>query len=82
VKTIHKLPGGLSLEELTTAVHGGNLICSFDFQDNCLNFLRLPPVAGRNSIERWRIPSFHFPFKGFATYPPYNILAAPEVNER
>ena len=79
---IHELPRELSIQRHAVTTHGGDLISSQNFRDNCIDFFRLPPVTSPKPIERWSTPPFSFRLEAYATYPLCNVLAAAEAGER
>ena len=83
VKTIHELPEDLSRIHHSMETPGWNLIGyrSKSTGDGNISFVRIPPVTSQRPIERWN-PPLPFPVKGFAVYPPDNLLVVAEHKER
>ena len=82
MKATHELPDELPPDRRFTQILDGNLIAFCDLPDDSLTFLRLPPVTGQRSVERWSTPPFPFSVKAFAAYTPDNILAIAEDGRR
>ena len=61
---------------------GNGHFASDSVQQTGLAFLHIPPVTSRKPVEGWSIPPFSFPAFGCVAYPPENVLAVAEEDEK
>ena len=61
---------------------GNGYLASDSAEESGLAFLYIPPIASQKPVESWTIPPFSFPVLDYAAYPPENLLAVPEINEK
>jgi len=82
VKSTHKLPPNQSSHWRRAKHHGGNVLASHPTPGRGLDFMYIPPAASQKLIDVWSISPFSFKLFAFAVYPPENVLAVSEHDER
>ena len=85
VKSTRELlpPQPLLWENLSYLGHGHVAsICEVVGYDDVLSFLHIPPLASRKVIKDWEISPVPFEIVDYAAYPPENVIAIPEFEER
>ena len=82
VKSYRKLPPDIHSSRWDRIIPlGRNMLASISTLENSLEFLHIPPVGSRKSVDRWSTPLFSFKIWCFAVYPPDNVLAVCERKE-
>ena len=82
MESLRKLSPSRSLDWGAAKYLGNGHLASDFVESGGLALLHIPSIASQKPVESWNIPRFSFPVLGYVAYPPENVLAVAEKNEK
>ena len=82
VKGTKELPPIQSSDWDKAEYFGNGHLATHPVGQNGLTFLHILPVASQKPVEGWSTPPFSYEVFGYAIYPPENVIAVAEQQEK